>query len=130
MDLDAFRASLDSWLDEHASALAPDFEGMGSLDQQVAQLDKVKRLTFDAGWARWGWPERVGGLGGSPSFRATLAEALTSRDLVESGLYSLVEVLAPTMIDYARPELGRDDGAAPLAGRGDLVPRVLRARDG
>ncbi len=118
MDLDAFRASLDSWLDEHASALAPDFEGMGSLDQQVAQLDKVKRLTFDAGWARWGWPERVGGLGGSPLWRATLAEALTSRDLVESGLYSLVEVLAPTMIDYARPELAAT-----------MVPRLLRGEE-
>ena len=25
----------------------------------------MKRLAFDAGWMRWGWPERVGGLGGS-----------------------------------------------------------------
>ena len=30
----------------------------------MAQLAKVKRLTYDAGWMRWGWPERVGGLGG------------------------------------------------------------------
>ena len=101
MQLDAFRASLETWLDDHASELAPDFDGTGTLDQQVAQLDKVKRLIFDDGWMRWGWPERVGGLGGSPLLRASLAEALVARDLVEPGLYSLVEVLAPTMIDYA-----------------------------
>ena len=115
MELDGFRASLDGWLDEHASALLPEFEGMGTLDQQVAQLLKIKRLTYDAGWMRWGWPERVGGLGGSPLLRAYLAEALTARDLVEPGIYSLTEVLAPTMIEYARPELASE-----------MVPRLLR----
>ena len=81
----------------------------------MAQLAKVKRLTFDAGWMRCGWPERVGGLGGSTLLRAYLGEALTARDLVEPGLYSMTEVLAPTMIDYAAPELA----AA-------MVPRLLR----
>ena len=51
----------------------------------MAQLSKVKRLTFDAGWMRWGWPERVGGLGGSTLLRGYLGEALTARDLVEPG---------------------------------------------
>jgi alkylation response protein AidB-like acyl-CoA dehydrogenase len=118
MHLDAFRASVDTWLDEHASALEAGFEGAGSLDQQVRQLDKVKRLAFDAGWMRWGWPERVGGLGGSPLLRAYLAEALTARDLVEPGLYSMVEVLAPTMIDHAPPELAAT-----------MVPRLLRGEE-
>ena len=81
----------------------------------MAQLSKVKRLTYDAGWMRWGWPERVGGLGGSTLLRAYLGEALTARDLVEPGLYSMTEVLAPTMIDYAPPELAADDGAPSAA---------------
>jgi alkylation response protein AidB-like acyl-CoA dehydrogenase len=115
VDLDAFRVSLDAWLDEHAEPLSPGFEGMGTLDQQMAQLAKVKRLTFDAGWMRWGWPERVGGLGGSPLLRAYLGEALTLRDLVAPGIYSMTEVLAPTLIDYA---------AADLAAA--TVPRLLR----
>ena len=71
--------------------------------------------TYDAGWMRFGWPERVGGLGGSTLTRAYLGEALTARDLVEPGLYSMTEVLAPTMIDYAAPELA----AA-------MVPALLR----
>ncbi|MET0491240.1 MAG: acyl-CoA dehydrogenase family protein [Acidimicrobiales bacterium] len=115
MELDEFRTSLDAWLDENAEALAPDFEGSGTLDQQVAQLDKVKQHAFDAGWLRWGWPERVGGLSGSPLLRGYLGEALTARDLIEPGLYSMIEVLVPTMVDYA---------PAPLAA--EMVPKMLR----
>jgi alkylation response protein AidB-like acyl-CoA dehydrogenase len=115
MQLDAFRTSVDGWLDEHAAGLAPDHPGVGTLDDHMAQLAKVKRLTYDAGWMRWGWPERVGGLGGSTLLRAYLAEALAWRDLVDPGLYSMTEVLAPTMIDYARPELAAS-----------MVPRLLR----
>ncbi|MCU1452030.1 MAG: acyl-CoA dehydrogenase [Acidimicrobiales bacterium] len=115
MQLDAFRAALDAWLDEHQHDLVPDHAGVGSLDEQMAHLSKVKRLAFDAGWMRWGWPEAVGGLGGSTLLRAYLGEALTARDLVEPGIYSMTEVLAPTMIDYAPAELA----AA-------MVPRLLR----
>jgi alkylation response protein AidB-like acyl-CoA dehydrogenase len=118
MELDEFRSSLDAWLDDQASELAPDHHGMGSLDDQMEQLAKVKRLTFDAGFMRWGWPERVGGFGGSILLRAYLGEALTSRDLVEAGLYSMTEVLAPTMIDYARPELAAV-----------MVPKLLRGEE-
>jgi alkylation response protein AidB-like acyl-CoA dehydrogenase len=73
------------------------------------------RLAYDAGFTRRGWPERVGGLGGSSLQRAYLGEALIARDLVEPGIYSMPEVLAPTMIDYAPAELA----AA-------MVPRLLR----
>jgi alkylation response protein AidB-like acyl-CoA dehydrogenase len=146
MDLDAFRSALDAWLDERHDALAADYEGTGTLDQQMAHISRVKRLAFDAGWMRWGWPERVGGFGGTTLLRAYLGEALTSRDLVEPGLYSMTEVLAPTMIDYASPELAAT--MVPLLLRGDetwcqgfsepgtgsnlgsLACRALRADDG
>src|SRR5947209_328050 len=114
MELDTFRRQLDAWLDEHAAELAHPPDAVG-LDADMAQLAKVKRMSFEAGWMRWGWPERVGGLGGSTLLRGYLGEALTLRDLVEPGIYSMTEVLAPTMIDYARPELA----AA-------MVPRLLR----
>jgi alkylation response protein AidB-like acyl-CoA dehydrogenase len=105
MQLDAFRASLDAWLDSRRDELAPTYAGAGTLDQKMAQIAKVRRLAFDAGWARWGWPERVGGLGGSTLLRAYLSEAITARDLVEPGLYSMPEVLGPSVVSYARPEL-------------------------
>ena len=115
MELGDFRRALDAWLEEHAGELAPPYEGAGTLDEQMAQLQKVKRLAYDAGWMRWGWAERVGGLGGSALLRAYLGEALTARELIEPGLFSMTEVLAPTMIDYANPALAAE-----------MVPRLLR----
>ena len=112
MELPEFKTAVDDWLDANESELAPAFEGIGTLDEQMTQLRKVMRLTYDAGFMRLGWPERVGGLGGSNLLRAYLGEALTARDLVEPGIYSMPEVLAPTMIDYAPPGAGRGDGAA------------------
>ena len=118
MEIDEFRASLDSWLGQNLTLLTPDSGAIGSLDEQMDHLSKVKRLTYDAGWMRWGWPQRVGGFGGSTLLRAYLGEALTARGLVEPGIYSMTEVLAPTMIDFAAPELAAD-----------MVPRLLRGQE-
>ncbi|MBV8982215.1 MAG: acyl-CoA dehydrogenase family protein [Acidimicrobiia bacterium] len=118
MELDEFRTLVDAWLDADADELAPPFTGTGTLDEQMTQLAKVKGAAYDAGWMRWGWPSRVGGLGGSSLLRGYLGEALTRRGLVEPGGYSMVEVLAPTMIDYARPELAAE-----------MVPRLLRGEE-
>jgi alkylation response protein AidB-like acyl-CoA dehydrogenase len=114
VELADFKMAVDRWLDEHGAELEPEFEGIGTLDEQMTQLRKIMRLGYDAGFTRWGWPERVGGLGGSNLLRAYLGEALTARDLVEPGNYSMPEVLAPTMIDFAPAELA----AA-------MVPRLL-----
>ena len=118
MDLDSFREGLDAWLDEHEDDLVPGHAGLGTLEEHMAQLAKVKGMGFDAGWMRWGWPERVGGLGGSPILRAYLGEALMKRSIVEPGGYSMTEVLAPTVIDFAPASLGAD-----------MVPRLLRGEE-
>jgi alkylation response protein AidB-like acyl-CoA dehydrogenase len=113
MELGAFRTGLDEWLDEHEDELKPD-PGV-PLDEQMRHLSRVKRLTYDGGWMRWGWPERVGGFGGSTLLRGYLGEALAIRGLVEPGIYSMTEVLAPTMISFAPRDLAAD-----------MVPRLLR----
>jgi alkylation response protein AidB-like acyl-CoA dehydrogenase len=118
VELHDFKSAVDDWLDTHAEELASPYEGIGTLDEQMAQLRKVMRLTYDAGFMRMGWPARVGGLGGSNLLRAYLGEVLTARDLVEPGIYSMPEVLAPTMIDYAPADLA----AA-------MVPRLLRGEE-
>ena len=66
MELGAYKAAVDAWLDEHAAELAPSTSGIPTMDEELAQLVKVRQMAFDAGWSRLGWPERVGGLGGSP----------------------------------------------------------------
>ncbi len=118
MQLEAFKVAVDRWLDEQADALACEYVGIGTLDQQMAQLRKVMRLAYDAGFMRMGWPERVGGLGGSNLLRAYLGEALTAQDLVEPGIYSMPEVLAPTMIHFA-----------PEALAAEMVPRLLSGEE-
>lgn len=115
MELAEFRPALDAWLDAHAAELTPAHTGPPSLDAAMAHLTAVKRLAYDAGWMRWGWPERVGGLGGSSLLRAYLGEALTLRGFVEPGMWSMTEVLAPTMIEFA-----------PAGLAAEMVPRLLR----
>ena len=73
VELAEFKVSVDRWLDEHAEEIEPEFEGIGTLDEQMAQLRKIMRLGYDAGFTRWGWPERVGGLGGSNLLRARIS---------------------------------------------------------
>jgi alkylation response protein AidB-like acyl-CoA dehydrogenase len=46
--------------------------------------------------------------------RTELGAALAARDLTDPGLFSLIEVLAPTLIDFAPPELAAE-----------VVPRLL-----
>ena len=108
-----FRAALDAWLDEHADALAPTYAGAGTRStSRWPSSSKVKRLAFDAGWMRWGWPERVGGLGGSTLLRAYLRRgASPRRDLVEPG--PLLDDRGAGADDdrLRRARAGRRDGA-------------------
>jgi alkylation response protein AidB-like acyl-CoA dehydrogenase len=114
LELADYRAELHAWLDAHHEELAPRFAPPGSLDDHIAQMQRVKSILFDAGWMQFGWPERVGGRGGSPMMRTELGAALAGRDLTDPGLFSLIEVLAPTLIDFAPPELAAE-----------VVPRLL-----
>ncbi|HXW32979.1 MAG TPA: acyl-CoA dehydrogenase family protein [Acidimicrobiales bacterium] len=115
MELDAFRKSVDQWLEDRSDELAPNHTGAGTLDEKMLQIAKVRRLAYDAGWARYGWPEQVSGFGGAALLRAYLSEAVTARDLVEPGLYSMPEVLGPSVINFARRELSAE-----------MLPRLLR----
>jgi alkylation response protein AidB-like acyl-CoA dehydrogenase len=111
-----FRTGLVSWLDEHLGELEPPFVGEGTLDQQMDQLSRVKRALFAADWMRWGWPESVGGLGGPPMLRAVLGEEVTWRNLVVPGFFSMTEILAPTLAEFAAPELAREEIPKLLSG--------------
>ncbi|WP_405885222.1 acyl-CoA dehydrogenase family protein [Streptomyces sp. NBC_01136] len=113
MNVTEFRSSLRGWLDENDLSPGPDL----SLDGQVAQLARVRRALYEADWMRYGWPAEVGGLGGPAVLRAVLGEEVATRGLAEPGIYSMIEVLAPTMISYARPELAAEMVPLLLGGR-------------
>ncbi|MFF0081814.1 acyl-CoA dehydrogenase family protein [Streptomyces canus] len=115
VDTATFRTRLCAWLDAHD--LSPD-PADHTLDAQVAQLDRVRSELWEAGWMRHGWPEAVGGVGGPSVLRAVLGEEVATRGLAEPGLYSMVEVLVPTLISYA-----------PTALAAEMVPRLLGGRE-
>jgi len=106
--LAGYRKQIHAWLDSNHEALAPRFSEPGTIADRVQQMQRVKAILFEAGWMQFGWPERVGGRGGSPMLRTELGAALAGRDLADPSLFSLVEVLAPTLIDFAAPELAAE----------------------
>ena len=114
MKVEEFRKGLRAWLDEHDLTPGPDH----SLQGHMQQFARVSRALYDADWMRYGWPVEVGGLGGPAVLRAIVGEEVVGRRLAEPGPYSMLEVLAPTMIDYAPAELAAE-----------MVPRLLGGRE-
>jgi alkylation response protein AidB-like acyl-CoA dehydrogenase len=116
-----FRAGVRAWIDERARELAAELavsSADDSIDTQLEHQRRVQRLLFDDGWMRWGWPERIGGFGGSPILRAVLGEELVSRALVHTTSWSMHEVLGPAVAEFGRPEVVEE-----------LFPRLLRGEE-
>lgn len=111
----AFRTALQDWLAENDLTPPP---GDHSLDAHQAQHLRVLKALYDAGWMRYGWPESAGGLGGPEILRAIVGEEIVGRGIDHPGPYSMLEVLTPTMIDYARPELATE-----------MVPKLLSGEE-
>ena len=105
-----FRTALQQWLAENDLTPPED----NSLEGHMRQFARVQKALYDDGWSRYGWPEHAGGLGGPAILRAIVGEEIVGRRLAEPGPYSMLEVLAPTMIDYATTELAAE-----------MVPKLL-----
>lgn len=114
MNVSEFQADLRAWLDDNDLTPGADH----SLEAHIKQFGRVCAALYDADWMRYGWPVEAGGLGGPAMLRAVVGEEVVGRGLAEPGPYSMLEVLAPTMIDYAPPELAAE-----------MVPRLLSGRE-
>ena len=110
----AFRTALREWLAENDLTPPEDH----SLEGHMRQFARVQKALYDGGWSRYGWPEHAGGLGGPVILRAIVGEEIVGRRLAEPGPYSMLEVLAPTMIDYATTELAAE-----------MVPKLLSGEE-
>lgn len=113
MNIAEFQADLRAWLDENDLSPGPDH----SLEAQINQFARVSAALYEADWMRYGWPVEAGGLGGPAMLRAVVGEEVVGRGLAEPGPYSMLEVLTPTMIDYAPPELAAEMVPLLLSGR-------------
>jgi len=104
MDLATFRADFGRWMTDHAAELERFQRLPTDLDGQFAVLGDLQRVLFDAGWLRWGWPEALGGLGGSSLLRGVLSEELAAAGCPPPFSFGMMEVLAPAVVRFA-PEI-------------------------
>ena len=122
-----YRAALHEWLDAHADELAPRYEPPGTLDDRIAQMQRVKSILFAAGWMRLGWPER-----GRRAGRLADAAHRARRRAGGSRPHRPGAVLAHRGARTHGHRLraagaGGRDGAAPALGCRDVVPGFLGA---
>ena len=109
------RDDLEAWLDDHDSTFERRSPG-ATLDDDIAVTRRNQQWLWDAGWLRYGWPDAVGGLGGTPILRSAVAEAASARGLFIGTIYSQTEVLAPTVAEMA-PALAAEHLEPLVSGR-------------
>ena len=113
-----FREELQAWLDANAEVLEPCRGPLRTFPERLDTLRRLQTHLSDAGWTRRGWPEAVGGLGGTAIERAVLYDELTRYGLPIGGPFEHVEILAPPMVVHGDPEVVRGPLASLLDGSG------------
>jgi alkylation response protein AidB-like acyl-CoA dehydrogenase len=100
------RVALSDWLGIHGEEFAAArAENEPVAIEDAMRADRVfQRALWDAGFTRHGWPESVGGSGGSAELRAMLYEQLTLEGFRVPLPLSTLEVLGPVMVLLA-PDL-------------------------
>lgn len=110
--LDEFDGALLAAADE----LAPLREPAAGMAQALEQSRRMMKWLYDGGWSRWGWPEAVGGIGGSPLVRCQVLERLALAGYPIPEHLLVLEVVGPAVVNHA-PRLAA--ARLPAALRGD-----------
>lgn len=118
LELQVFAAELDAWLDQRPPALVRARAPIADFGARVATMCGLMAELHDAGWARYGWPETVGGLGGSITHRAAMWEAVARHGVPGMAVFEHLEVLAPTLVAH---------GPTPFVAR--ALPAFLSGRE-
>ncbi len=95
--LDAFDEELSRSADQLDTLRVP----VGGLAAELANSRMLMNWLFDGGWVRWGWPEHVGGLGGSAIIRYEILERLALRGYDIPHHLQVLEVLGPVVVSHA-----------------------------
>jgi alkylation response protein AidB-like acyl-CoA dehydrogenase len=110
--LDDFEAALRGASDELAHLRIPAADMATELQHSRAMMNWL----YDGGWIRWGWPEDVGGLGGSPLIRCQILERLALAGYLIPDHLLVLEVVGPAIVSHS-PALAAQ--RLPAALRGD-----------
>jgi alkylation response protein AidB-like acyl-CoA dehydrogenase len=103
--VDGFRGDLRAWLESEHDRLEP-FRRPGTGDPAVDhhRALTLQRLLFDEGWGKAGWPETVGGTGGTARLRATLYDEVVSHGYQVPDTWCMVEIIGEMLLRFA-PDL-------------------------
>ena len=103
-----FAEQFRTWLTDHRDAVSPLLAPGSDFDERVAAARRIRRLLWDTGWARYGWPELVGGFGGSSLHRAVVTEELFRAGWTGPTVFEHLEIIAPTLATHARPQFAAE----------------------
>jgi len=118
LDLATYATAFEQWLANGPACLEEVSRPIPSFGERVVAMSQLMELLYEAGWSRYGWPEALGGLGGSILHRAALWEALARRGVPGMAVFEHLEVLAPTLVAMGPPPF--------LA---HALPQFLRGRE-
>lgn len=117
IDIPRFRDQLRAWLEKHSDVLAAWRDvHPANMEEALPHGAKLLELLWESGWGKGGWPEAVGGAGGSRALRAVLVDELWAHDIDLPHQYDAIEVLGPMIADL-RPDLGAQFFPALATGR-------------
>jgi alkylation response protein AidB-like acyl-CoA dehydrogenase len=110
--MEQFGAAFRDWITANRDRLAPLFVPHVDYGARVESARGLRRLLYDEGWGRVGWPEQFGGLGGTIIHRAVLYEELYRAGWCGPANFEHVEIIAPTLVrfgstDFVASELPR-----------------------
>jgi alkylation response protein AidB-like acyl-CoA dehydrogenase len=97
-ELAVYCRELESWLRTRPTLVEAAARPIPSYAARVEALTGLMSALYDNGWSRYGWPEEVGGFGGTILHRAAMWEALARYGLPGMGLFEHLEILAPTLV--------------------------------
>lgn len=118
LPVDEARKAFIVWRDAHADELRRSRDVSDDVAATMTAFRELQRLLFESGWMRLGWPEEVGGLGGSLRLRAIVSEELANADYPAPFSFGTQEVLGPAVAKFAPPEL-----------TAQFLPRLLSGDD-
>lgn len=104
-DLQQFKAQLVAWLGDNDAQMRPLLASNTEFDLEVASSRELRKTLWQAGWGRYGWPEELGGLGGTSLHRAVLYEELYRQGWAGPNIFEHIEIIAPTLARFAEPSL-------------------------
>jgi len=117
VELPGYASAFEAWLATGPDAVAAAAEPTPSFETRVSLMSNLMATLFHEGWGRYGWPEAVGGLGGTILHRAAMWEALARYGVPGMALYEHLEVLAPTLVALGPPAFLAEAMPRYLAGK-------------